>query len=176
MFFLLSIDVMESYRQDQALCHLEKEEKGLAWLRQEPKIDDHGCACQRLLRSTCYMTRWGLCAYVIVDTKLPPSPVIREVLQYVIMCQTHTWFVARHYVKFWFCNILLRFGLTWSPKTPSAALHLPPHKESVCFPSPCAQIEKVRVTPNHKTTKVRKNSATSRDRSEAGVYVVYVPR
>ena len=30
-------------------------------------------------------------------------------------------------------------------------------KKSVRFPSPCAQIEKARVTPNHKTTKVRKN-------------------
>ena len=30
-------------------------------------------------------------------------------------------------------------------------------KKSVHFPSPCAQIEEVRVTPNHKTTKVRKN-------------------
>ena len=49
-------------------------------------------------------------------------------------------------------------------------------KKSVCFPSPCAQIEKVRVTPNHKTTKVRKKWATSRDRSEAARYVVYVPR
>ena len=29
-------------------------------------------------------------------------------------------------------------------------------KKSVRFPSPCSQIEKVRVTPNHKTTKVRK--------------------
>ena len=29
--------------------------------------------------------------------------------------------------------------------------------KSVRFPSPCAQIEKARVTPNHNTAKVRKN-------------------
>ena len=36
--------------------------------------------------------------------------------------KTRTWFVTRRYVKFWFCNTLLRFSLTWNPNTPGAGL------------------------------------------------------
>ena len=36
-------------------------------------------------------------------------------------------------------------------------------KKSVRFPSPCAHIEKVRVTPNRKTTKVRKKNRLRRE-------------
>ena len=65
--------------------------------------------------------------------------------------QTRTRFVASRYVKFWFCNTLLHF-FAWreSRKPRVLAKHLPPNKDK------CAQIEKVRVTPKHKTTKVRK--------------------
>ena len=91
--------------------------------------------------------------------------------------KSRTWFVARRYVKFWFCNTCAALWLDVKFKNPGCGLStFLQTKKSVRFPSPCAQIEKVRVTPNRKTTKVRKNSATSRDRSEARVYVVYVPR
>ena len=50
--------------------------------------------------------------------------------------KTRTWFVTGRYVKFWFCNTLLRFSLTWNPKTPGAAKHLPPNKEKCALPIP----------------------------------------
>ena len=102
---------------------------------------------------------------------------IREVLQYVITCQ-NTYVICRQALRQ--VLVLQHFAVLWlDVKAENPRVRISTFlqtKKSVRFPSPCAQIEKVRVTPDHKTTKVRKKSATSRDRSEARVYVVYVPR
>ena len=90
-----------------------------------------------------------------------PSADIREVevLQYMIMCQ-NTYVICRLALRK--VSVLQHVAALWldvKAKNPGCGLStfLKTKKKSVRFPSPCAQIEKARVTPNHKTTKVRKN-------------------
>ena len=83
--------------------------------------------------------------------------LIREVLQYVITCQNTVRDLSPGATSsFGFAT--LRCALAWrETQIPRVRLStFLQTKKSVRFPSPCAQIEKVRVTPNHKTTKVRK--------------------
>ena len=57
------------------------------------------------------------------------------------------------------------WALAWR-ETPKPRLQLSTFlytKRSLCFPSPCAQIEKVRVTSDHITTKVRKKKSATRE-------------
>ena len=70
--------------------------------------------------------------------------------------ETGTWFVARRYVKFWFCNMLLCFGSRRNPKIPGAAQHLPPREDNCAFSHswmPKSKMREPRLTRNNKGEK-----------------------
>ena len=83
--------------------------------------------------------------------------VNREVLQYVITCQ-NTYVICRQALRQ--VLVLQHFAALWldvKPKTPRVRIStFLQTKKSVRFPSPCAQIEKVRVTPDRKNDEGEK--------------------
>ena len=92
------------------------------------------------------------------DHNFNVSGSIREILQYVITCQ-NTYVLCRQAQRK--VLVLLHFAALWlDVKAKNRGCGLSTFLQttkSLRFPSPCSKIEKARVTPNHKTAKVKKN-------------------